>query len=59
MAPARHRTDLAAPTNEYYRPEIHIEDGVAEVPIAVHGSAYLEALDDATFFAASSLVGYK
>ncbi len=61
------RMYLAAPTNQYYRPEIHIDDGVAEVRIAVrpdffhaahavHGSAYFKALDDATFFAASSLV---
>jgi uncharacterized protein (TIGR00369 family) len=58
---------LAAPTNQYYRPEIHIGDGTAEVRIAVrpdffhaahavHGSVYFKALDDATFFAASSLV---
>jgi uncharacterized protein (TIGR00369 family) len=58
---------LAAPCNQYYRPEIHIGDGTAEVRIAVrpdffhaahavHGSVYFKALDDATFFAASSLV---
>jgi uncharacterized protein (TIGR00369 family) len=61
------RMYLAAPTNQYYRPEIHIDDGVAEVRIAmrpdffhaahaVHGSVYFKVLDDATFFAASSLV---
>jgi len=58
---------LAAPCNQYYRPEIDIADGTAEVRIAVrpdffhaaravHGSVYFKALDDATFFAASSLV---
>jgi len=58
---------LSAPTNQYYRPEIHVGDGTADVRIpvrpdffhaanAVHGSVYFKALDDATFFAASSLV---
>ena len=58
---------LAAPTNEYYRPAIQITDGGAEVRIAVrrdffhaanavHGSVYFKALDDATFFAANSVV---
>ncbi len=61
------RMYLAAPTNEYYRPAIHITDGGAEVRIgvrreffhagnAVHGSIYFKALDDATFFAANSVV---
>jgi len=61
------RMYLAAPTNQYYRPEIHVGDGTAEVRMAVrpdffhaaravHGSVYFKALDDATFFAASSLV---
>jgi len=61
------RMYLAAPANEYFRPEIRIEDGAAEVRIAVrpdffhaanavHGSVYFKLLDDATFFAASSLV---
>jgi uncharacterized protein (TIGR00369 family) len=70
--PAEHfrkleRMYLAAPNNQYYRPEIHIDDGAAEVRIAVrpdffhvahavHGQVYFKALDDATFFAASSLV---
>lgn len=58
---------LAAPANEYFRPEIRIGEGTAEVRItvrtdffhaagAVHGSVYFKLLDDATFFAASSLV---
>jgi len=58
---------LAAPANEYFRPEIRIDDGIAEVRLivrpdffhaasAVHGSVYFKLLDDATFFAASSLV---
>jgi uncharacterized protein (TIGR00369 family) len=57
----------AAPANEYFRPEIHVDDGKAEVRLtvrpdfhhaasAVHGSVYFKLLDDATFFAASSLV---
>jgi len=57
----------SAPTNEYFRPEIEIGDGTAEVQLvvrpdffhaasAVHGSVYFKLLDDATFFAASSLV---
>ncbi len=57
----------SAPTNEYFRPEIRIADGTAEVRLtvrpdffhaarAVHGSVYFKLLDDATFFAASSLV---
>ena len=58
---------LAAPANEYFRPEIRIGEGTAEVRIAVrtdffhaasavHGSVYFKLLDDSTFFAASSLV---
>ncbi len=61
------RMYLAAPANEYFRPEIGIGDGTAEVRLtvrpdffhaagAVHGSVYFKLLDDATFFAASSLV---
>ena len=61
------RMYLAAPANEYFRPEIRIDDGTAEVRLAVrpdffhaasavHGSVYFKLLDDATFFAASSLV---
>jgi uncharacterized protein (TIGR00369 family) len=61
------RMYLGAPVNEYFRPAIRISDGEAEVRIpvrpeffhaahAVHGSVYFKALDDATFFAANSLV---
>ena len=61
------RMYLAAPANEYFRPEIQIREGTAEVRLtvrpdffhaasAVHGSVYFKLLDDATFFAASSLV---
>lgn len=57
----------SAPANEYFRPEIRIAEGTAEVRLvvrpdffhaasAVHGSVYFKLLDDATFFAASSLV---
>ncbi len=56
-----------APTNQYYNPDIRIGDGIAEVvfPVkpdffhsgnAVHGSVYFKALDDAAYFAVSSLV---
>ena len=49
----------AAPANEYFRPEIRIDDGTAEVRLtvrpdffhaanAVHGSVYFKLLDDAT-----------
>ncbi len=57
----------AAPTNEYFGPVIQIAHGMAEVRLpvrpdffhaasGVHGSIYFKLLDDATFFAASSLV---
>jgi uncharacterized protein (TIGR00369 family) len=58
----------AAPCNDETDPTLHIEDeGVAELRIevgeeyhhaagGVHGSYYFKALDDATFFAANSLV---
>lgn len=61
------RMYLAAPTNAYYQPAIEIAEGEARVVIevrpefshaagAVHGSVYFKALDDACFFAVSSLV---
>lgn len=61
------RLYVDAPTNAYYRPAIHIGEGVAEITIevrpefhhaanAVHGSVYFKMLDDAGFFAANSLV---
>jgi len=56
-----------APTNVYFAPRLSIEEGTAEVRIAVrpdfhhaggamHGAVYFKALDDATYFAANSLV---
>lgn len=56
-----------APINKYYKPEIKIAEGYAEVKIksdtkyfhaanAVHGSVYFKMLDDAAFFAVNSLV---
>jgi uncharacterized protein (TIGR00369 family) len=61
------RMYLSAPVNEYYRPEIHISEGQAQVTIpvrpdffhaanAVHGAVYFKLLDDSSFFAANSLV---
>jgi uncharacterized protein (TIGR00369 family) len=58
---------LAAPTNVYYQPSIHVALGEAEIEIpvrpeffhaagAVHGSVCFKALDDAAFFAVNSLV---
>ena len=56
-----------ASINDYFKPSITIGDGKAEVRIevdpkffhaagAVHGSVYFKALDDASFFAANSVV---
>ena len=61
------RMYLGAPVNEFFRPEIRISEAEAEIRIpvrreffhaahAVHGSVYFKALDDATFFAANSVV---
>ncbi|WP_332899822.1 PaaI family thioesterase [Haladaptatus sp. CMSO5] len=61
------RMYAAAPCNEYYEPEIDIEEGKATLTMpvkeeqfhaanAVHGSSYFKALDDAAFFAVNSLV---
>ncbi len=58
---------LGAPINAYFKPRIHIEEGTAEITIAirkdfyhaakaVHGVVYFKLLDDAAFFAANSLV---
>jgi uncharacterized protein (TIGR00369 family) len=57
----------SAPCNVYYAPTIHISHGAAELVIPIqekffhsggtaHGSVYFKALDDAAFFAVSSLV---
>ena len=56
-----------APVNGWYSPQLHIDEGTSELVMemrpeyhhsagAVHGSLYFKALDDATFFAANSLV---
>jgi len=56
-----------APINLFFQPKLRIEEGEAEIRIqvredfhhtagAMHGSVYFKALDDATFFAANSLV---
>ena len=61
------RMYLRAPINDYFRPQITIGQGQAEiiVPVrrdffhaadAVHGSLYFKCLDDAAFFAVQSLV---
>ena len=61
------RMYLGAPANVYFQPRIRIEPGLAEVRLAVrpdffhaagaaHGACYFKVLDDATFFAVSSLV---
>lgn len=58
---------LGAPINEFFRPEILIEEGRCEIRMevkeeflhaanAVHGSVYFKALDDTAFFAANSVV---
>ena len=57
----------SAPCNKYYAPTIHVSNGHTEliIPVrrdffhsagAVHGAMYFKALDDAAFFAVSSLV---
>ena len=62
------RMYASAPINEFFAPRLHItEAGVAELRLtirpafhhaahAAHGAVYFKALDDATFFAANSLV---
>ncbi len=61
------RMYYASPINEYFRPKIEIERGAAvlRIPIreefhhavgAIPGAVYFKALDDATFFAANSVV---
>lgn len=61
------RMYAAAPINEYFAPRLRVEQGAAELQIdvrpdfhhaagAMHGVVYFKALDDATFFAANSLV---
>ena len=61
------RMYLGAPINEIYKPSIAISEGKATIEMearsdlfhaagALHGSVYFKALDDAAFFAVSSLV---
>jgi uncharacterized protein (TIGR00369 family) len=61
------RMYLAAPINEFFKPAIQIGRGTAEIKLSVdrrffhaanaaHGSVYFKSLDDAAFFAVSSLV---
>jgi uncharacterized protein (TIGR00369 family) len=61
------RMYASAPINAFFRPVLRVGKGEAELRIplrtefhhaagAVHGSVYFKALDDATFFAANSLV---
>lgn len=61
------RMYLDAPINEIYEPSVRISDGEATIEMearsdlfhaagALHGSVYFKALDDAAFFAVSSLV---
>lgn len=61
------RMYLAAPINEFFKPEIVIGKGTAEIKVSVdrrffhaanaaHGAVYFKSLDDAAFFAVSSLV---
>ena len=56
--------------NQYYKPNIHITEGSAEIRIqvhekyfhptgAVHGAVYFKVLDDAAFFSANSVVQDK
>jgi uncharacterized protein (TIGR00369 family) len=56
-----------APINEYFAPQLTISEGNAEIRIqvrpdfhhaagAMHGVIYFKALDDATYFAANSIV---
>lgn len=58
---------LSAPVNELYSPSLEVSDGAAVVTFDVrpehfhaagslHGSVYFKALDDAAFFAVSSVV---
>jgi len=61
------RMYASAPINDFFRPRLHITAGRAELEFdvreeffhsarAMHGAAYFKALDDASFFAANSVV---
>ncbi len=72
MDPEEHHRKLermyaAAPVNHYFAPSMRVSEGKADVTIqvrpdffhaakAVHGVVYFKLLDDAAFFAVSSLV---
>ncbi len=56
-----------APINDFFRPELHIDHGEAQLVLpvrrpfhhaadGVHGAVYFKALDDVAFFAVNSLV---
>ena len=56
-----------APINAYFAPSLKVQEGRAEIEItvrddfhhaagAMHGVIYFKALDDATYFAANSIV---
>lgn len=64
---ALERMYVNAPINQFFKPSIHIEEGIAELRMAVrpdmhhaahatHGAVYFKLLDDAAFFASQSLV---
>lgn len=57
---------LSAPNNQYYQPEMRVEQGKATVKVqcrheffhaagGLHGSVFFKLLDDSCFFAANSL----
>ena len=61
------RMYACAPINEYFSPLLEVRSGESTVAIdvrqafhhtagAMHGAVYFKALDDATFFAANSLI---
>jgi len=63
---ALERMYVDAPINKFFGPAIHIEEGRAEIRMAVrpdmyhaagaaHGAVYFKMLDDAAFFAVQSL----
>lgn len=61
------RMYAGAPINQWYRPRLSVSEGATELVLALrpefhhaagatHGSVYFKVLDDATFFAAASIV---
>lgn len=61
------RMYLSAPINRFFAPVIRVSEGATEITMpvkedlfhaasAIHGAVYFKALDDASFFAAASLV---